>query len=116
MINCKNASRRLKSTSNQLDAIFTKLGIDENMPKENLTRSEKQKVVRYLNTFIVEFSIMKYDELDARYSTMREMVLALTCLSGDVKNLEPIVIIMKIVKNEQVIQETSEAIKAQRTS
>lgn len=106
MINCQNSSKRLKVTREELEGVLKRLGIYEEIPKLELTLFETKKLLKYLQVFIPQLTQGKYDEIDSRYSTMREIILAITCFSDDVKNLEAIWITFKIMKNE--IMDTKE--------
>lgn len=100
MINCDNASDRLKTSPEMIRKRLEKLGVDEHMRRYDLTRREERRLVKYLNQYIVKLTINDLERLQQEHIYMREILLRLTCLSGHIENMEPIWIILKIIKNE----------------
>lgn len=100
MINCKNASERLKTSPEMLKKRFEKLGVNENMKRHDLSVEEEIELVKYLNQYIVKFTVDDLERLQNEHLYMHEVLLRLTCLSGNIDNMEPIWIILKIVKNK----------------
>lgn len=106
MINCKNASKRLKVEEKDLENAVNRLGLPKDMVKLKLSILEARRLVKYLSVFIPGFTDQKYETIFNRYDTMKEIILAITCYSGDIRNLEPIWITFKILMNDIILRET----------
>ncbi len=97
MLTSSNASRRLGLTAKAIDSIFEKNGISDKALFGEFTETDLESLMNYINVYVVKISLKTLKKLISEHLTIKELILAIACLSGDGKNIEVIWIVFKIV-------------------
>ena len=97
MFTTEMAGQRLNMEVELIDDIFLKLNVDRQMLSTSLTSLNEVALIKYLDKYIVNISEEGLSSTIKNHKTLKEIILALTCKSGSIYNLEPIWIIFMIV-------------------
>ncbi len=97
MINSSNASRRLGLSPEIIDSIFNKNGISDTTLFGEFSNKDIESLQKYLTLFMLKIDTVELRRLIIEHPTVKELILALACISGDGQNIEAIWIVFKIV-------------------
>ena len=96
MFTNKTASERLNIGEELIDDILLNLNIENQI--FDIKTLDETALVNYLERYISGITETSLRKIIEENNTLKGLILSLTCKSGSLLNLEPIWIILKIIK------------------